>query len=510
MKRISLNLLKVLRVILAIAIFTPILLFFVDFADILPDSLGRILEWQVMPAIFGVEVAILIVYTLLTLFLGRIYCSVICPAGILQDIFNRISCIGKKKKNGKMRFRYRKPANLLRYTLLGITAILALFGITELCLLLDPYSNFGRIAANVFHPIVVWANNLLAGFLSSRGNYSLYNVSLTVPTIALVSGITALVVFAVMAYFRGRLFCNSICPVGALLSLVSRYSFFRISIDKGACNNCKSCERSCKAEAIDAESMKIDASRCVTCFNCTSTCNKAAIKYRFAPVAAKSSSKETSESRRSFIAAGATLAGTVPFYALASNKGSKKDTDLPVTPPGSLSVERFKDLCTGCHICVVQCPTHILKPAGLQYGLDYMLKPYMSYDRKYCNYSCTVCSRVCPTDAIKPISVEEKKVTQIGIARFYIDKCVVKTDKNDCGACSEHCPTQAVHMIPYEGTLTIPRVEPDLCVGCGGCEAICPVRPERAIVIISSPVHKKIELPEEEDVLDIKLDDFGF
>ena len=521
MKEKSLNFLKIVRVILAIIIFTPIVLFFVDFTDILPHSLSRMLEWQLMPAILSFEVTILIVLFLLTLTLGRVYCSIICPAGVLQDIFNRISCIGKKKKNGKMRFRYHKPANLLRYILLGTTAMLAVFGVTELCLYLDPYSNFGRISANIFHPIVVWANNILAGILSSKGNYSLYNVSLTTPTVALTSGIIAFVVFAVMVYFRGRLFCNTICPVGALLSIVSRYSLFRISIETSTCNNCKSCERSCKAEAIDSANMKVDISRCISCFNCTSSCNKSAIKYRFAPSGLKrnitavpatseTSALETSKSRRSFITTSATLAGAAPLYALAQNKTTDGNKKLPVTPPGSLNIEQFKNLCTGCHLCVIHCPTHILKPAGLQYGFDYMLKPYMSFDRKYCNFSCIACSQVCPSDAIKPISVDEKKVTQIGIAEFYIDKCVVKTDNTDCGACSEHCPTQAVHMVPYKGTLTIPKVEPELCVGCGGCESICPVRPERAIVIISNPVHQTAKKPKEEEVREVNIDDFGF
>ena len=539
MKKKSFNALKVLRVILAIIVFTPILLFFIDFTDILPNSLSRLLQRQLMPAIFSGAIVTLGIYFLLTLLFGRVYCSVICPAGILQDIFNRLSCIGKKKKNGKMRFSYHKPANWFRYTLVGLTAILAIFGITELCLLLDPYSNFGRIATNIFQPAVIWINNILADILSSKGNYSLYNVSINIPAVSFISGIIAFAVFAIMVYFRGRLFCNTLCPVGALLSLVSRYSFFRISIDENTCNTCKSCERTCKAEAIDSKNKTVDTSRCVTCFNCTSSCNRNAIKYHFAPTTAfrKSNSRvvNTSEptavsnpvlntaasstnthpadkldvSRRSFITTSAAIAGTAPLFALTHN--NKENRKQPVTPPGSLNIERFKDLCTGCHICVVQCPTQILKPAGLEFGLGYVLKPYVSYERRYCNYSCTICSEVCPTDAIKPITAEEKKVTQVGIANFYIDKCIVKTDKNDCGACSEHCPSQAVHMVPYEGTLTIPKVEPELCIGCGGCESICPVRPERAIVVIANATHQTAELPkEEEEVREVEIDDFGF
>ncbi|MDR1723512.1 MAG: 4Fe-4S binding protein [Tannerella sp.] len=512
MSKKSPHVLKVLRIILAIAVFAPILLIFVDFRDVLPDSVARFLEIQLTPAIFSYAAVLLIIYFLLTLFFGRLYCSIICPAGILQDILNRIACIGRKKKNGTLRFRYHKPPNILRYVILGITALLACFGLTELCLLLDPYSNFGRIATNLFRPVAVWVNNLLAEELSKTGNYSLYNVSIRISTAALTAAIIAFLTFAVMVFFRGRLFCNSICPVGSLLSLVSRYSLFRITIDENRCNKCGVCERSCKAEAIDSKNGAADASLCVSCFNCLSSCNKDALGFRFAPTAVfnkKTSKADFSESRRSFFASTAIIAGSIPL-ALRAQDAPDEPSATPVIPPGSLNIERFKDLCTGCHLCVVQCPSKVLLPAGLQYGLGYMLKPYMSYIDSYCNFNCTVCAHVCPTDAIKPISEDEKKVIQIGVANFYIDRCVVKTDEKDCGACSEHCPTQAVHMVPYKGTLTIPQVEPEICVGCGGCESICPVVPQRAIIVHSNPIHKTAEKPKDDEVKDVEINDFGF
>ena len=170
----------------------------------------------------------------------------------------------------------------------------------------------------------------------------------------------------------------------------------------------------------------------------------------------------------------------------------------------------FKDLCTGCHLCVTQCPSQVLRPAGMEYGFDYLLKPHMSYLNSYCNYECTVCSEVCPTHAIRPITKEEKVTTQVGVAHFFINRCIVHTENTDCGACSEHCPTQAVQMVPYKGTLTIPQVNPDLCIGCGGCESICPVRPMRAIIIKANDVHKQVEKPKQEEVKEIEVTDFGF
>jgi ferredoxin len=146
----------------------------------------------------------------------------------------------------------------------------------------------------------------------------------------------------------------------------------------------------------------------------------------------------------------------------------------------------------------------------LQFGFAYTLKPFLDYEKGYCNYSCIRCSQVCPTGAIGNINADEKHTIQIGVAEFFIDRCVVNTEGTDCGACSEHCPTQAVHMVPYTGTLTIPKVEENLCIGCGGCESICPVRPKKAIIVKALKIHKIVEVPEEEEATQVEVDEFGF
>ncbi len=518
------NYLRGSRITLAILIFVPILLFFVDFADTLPDSLHVLLHLQLMPAILGGMAGLVIFQLALAILFGRIYCSVICPAGILQDIINRVFCIGRNKKRGARRFSYHRPLNVLRYAILTLTFVTALLGIAELCTLLDPYSNFGRMANNLFRPVVMWANNLLADGLARIDNYTLYHVTISNVTLfGVISALVALSVFIIMVVFRGRLFCNTLCPVGTLLSLVSRYSLFRISFDKEACTHCGNCERTCKAEAIDSKSLTVDTSRCVDCFNCISSCAKGGLRYRFRPSSGKEAEAERTEaerqadapnSRRAFLAAGTAVAASLPIVSvIAEGKRRSERHDRkwpPIVPPGAVSLDRFKDICTGCQICVARCPSHVLRPAGLEYGLDYMLKPRVAYIDSYCNYECTVCSEVCPTHAIRPLTKEEKATTQVGIATFFINRCIVKTEGTDCGACSEHCPTQAVHMVPYEGTLTIPQVNPDLCIGCGGCESICPVRPMRAIIIKANEVHKFVERPKEEEVKEVEIDDFGF
>lgn len=413
------NYLKGLRVFLAILFFVPILLFFVDFSGVLPDSVHRLLHLQLMPALLGGMIGLIVFQFLLALVFGRIYCSTICPAGVFQDIINRLFCIGKKKKKGSRRFTYHKPMNWFRYVLLAITMLMAVFGFSGLCLLLDPYSNFGRIAASLFRPVVMWGNNLLADLLMKVDNYSLFHVTISTVTVSgLIAATIALLVFIVMTIFRGRLFCNTICPVGALLSLFSRYSFFRITFDKEACTHCGNCEHTCKAEAIDSKNLTVDTSRCVDCFNCVSSCSKGGLQYRLQlPTASHSGQSKATNSRRTFLATSATVAASLPIASAIAGGGKGKMNRKgrkkwpPLTPPGSISLERFKDKCTGCQICVVRCPSQVLRPTGLEYGLDYMLKPRLAYISSYCNYECTVCSDVCPTGAIKPLTVEEKTTT---------------------------------------------------------------------------------------------------
>lgn len=524
MKKI--NYLKGVRVLLALLFFIPILVFFVDFADLLPDQTHVLLQAQIMPILLGSMWIALIVHLLLTLVIGRLYCSTVCPAGVLQDVINWIYGKCRTKKKGVRRFSYHKPMNVLRYVLLVFTLISAFSGIASIALWLDPYSNFGRIASNLFRPLVIWTNNGLAEVLMAMDNYTLYQATVsTVTTAGFISGIIALLLFVGLTLWRGRLFCNTICPVGSLLSLFSRKSLFHIAINQETCVSCGLCEHTCKAEAIDSKKKTVDSSRCIDCFNCLSVCAKGSISFTSRRnVAASQQVQEARQeiqankkSRRSFLATSATVISSIPAATVLAqtmhqNRKHKKAHKKwpPITPPGSLNIDRFKDLCTGCHLCVTQCPSQVLRPAGLEYGFDYLLKPHMSYLNSYCNYECTVCSEVCPTHAIRPITKEEKATTQVGVAHFFINRCIVHTENTDCGACSEHCPTQAVQMVPYKGTLTIPHVNPDLCIGCGGCESICPVRPMRAIIIKANDVHKHVEKPKQEEVKEVEVTDFGF
>ena len=183
---------------------------------------------------------------------------------------------------------------------------------------------------------------------------------------------------------------------------------------------------------------------------------------------------------------------------------------VPISPPGSLGHAHLERHCTACHLCVSKCPSHVLKPAFTEYGLAGMMQPMMYFDKGFCNFDCTVCSDVCPNGAILPLTVEQKHLTQVGRVIFVEDFCIVHTDGTSCGACSEHCPTQAVSMIPYREGLTIPHTDPDICVGCGGCEYVCPAVPHKAIYVEGEEIHLQAKPFEDAEAHEEEIDGFGF
>ena len=507
--------LKTIRVVLSLLFFLPIFLFFLDFTGKLPTQFHQFLSIQWIPALLSLNFVVLIILLLLSLFFGRIYCSVICPLGVFQDIVSRKKLFFRKKK--KLRFEYSSPNNIIRYSILILTVVVFIFGSSFLVLLFDPYSTFGRIISQLFRPLVIWGNNGLSVLLSKLGVYSVYEVK-QVAFIPLAFSVALLFLFLVtqMSWSKGRSYCNTICPVGTGLGFLSKISLFRIKIEESKCTSCRICEKQCKSQCIDSKNKKIDDSRCVTCFNCLSTCKNGGIKYefRYKKTPEKSIENKINNGRRTFLmASGAVLATAV----LAKPKKiiSNNDTILsrkPIMPPGAGTIEHFSAHCTGCQLCVSKCPMQVLKPAGLQYGITGITQPHLVFSTEvFCTYDCNICTTVCPTTALKKFTVDEKKLNQIGMVNFRKDKCIVYTDNKDCGACSEHCPTQAVHMIPYNNDgLTIPQITKDLCIGCGACESICPVRPYQAIYVEGTSIQLKAKKPTEAKKFNKKIDDFGF
>jgi len=393
---------------------------------------------------------------------------------------------------------------------------LFVFGSSFFILLLDPYSTFGRIISQLFRPLIIWANNGLTTILLQSGNYSLYQVEqISFVPLTFIIAIIFFYIVAVMSVKHGRLYCNTICPVGAGLGLVSKISLFHFSIEESSCSHCGICAKQCKSKCIDSKNMKIDDSRCVSCFNCLSSCKSSSIKYdfRYKKIKSSTAEKEVDNGRRTFLLVSGAV---ITSAAFAKTTKMLRNNDpihsrKPIMPPGAQNINHFNKHCTACQLCVTKCPMQVLKPAALEYGFTGIMQPHLVFSTHiFCSYDCNICTTVCPTNALQKMDIETKKQNQIGIAQFRKDKCIVFTEEKDCGACSEHCPTQAVHMIPYKNGLTIPEVTENICIGCGGCESICPAKPNPAIYVEGISTQLKAKKPAEAKKFDKKIEDFGF
>lgn len=521
--------LKKIRTTLALVVFVLITLLFLDVTGTLHAWLGWLAKIQFLPAFYALNIGVVAVLVVLTLVFGRIYCSVICPLGIMQDVVSWLH--GRRKRN---RFTYSKEKKWLRYGMLGVFIISAVAGINAIVSLLAPYSSYGRIASSLFKPVYEAGNNVLASIAEHFNSYAFYSVDVwmkSLPTLIIAS--VTFVAIVILAWRGGRTYCNTICPVGTILSFFARFSWFKVRIDESKCVNCGLCTKNCKASAIDFKNHKIDYSRCVVCGDCLGKCHKGALSFtsgradkstsgRVGKSTSQQVDKQTSgqadnanlfvnsstrnssadNGRRSFLLAAA-IATT--GAALAQEK-KKVDGGLaviedkiaperltPLTPPGSMSAQHFAQHCTACQLCVSTCPNGVLRPST---DLSKFMQPTMSYERGYCRPECTKCGEVCPTGAIKPITRADKSATQIGHAVWIKKNCVPLTDGVECGNCARHCPAGAIQMVPSDPkngqSPKIPVVNEARCIGCGACENLCPARPFSAIYVEGHEVHREI------------------
>ena len=488
-----------IRKILGGVFFALITLLFLDFTGTIHTWFGWMAKIQFLPAVLALNVGVVIGLVLLTLLMGRIYCSVICPLGVLQDIFG---WFGKKAK--KNRYSYSKPLNVLRYIMLGLFVVALVAGFGSIAAIIAPYSAFGRIVANILSPVYLWGNNLLAMLAESVNSYAFYSAEVWFKGgLTLVVAVVTLVALFVLAFRNGRTYCNTICPVGTVLGFLSKFSYLKPVIDTTKCNGCGLCAKNCKASCINPENHQIDYSRCVVCLDCIDKCKKGAIKYVPANKVAKQAPSPASEAgRRAFLSTSALIATATMAQEVKQKMdggfATIEDKEIPnrktpITPFGSLSAKNMAQHCTACQLCVQVCPNQVLRPSG---DLMKFMQPEMSYERGYCRPECTKCSEVCPTGAIKPITKEAKSSTQIGHAKWHRCTCIVNTDKVQCGNCAEHCPTGAIQMVPQDPndpkSLKIPAINTERCIGCGACEYVCPARPFSAIIVQGHEVHREI------------------
>lgn len=494
--------LKKTRQTLAVISLLMVTLLFLDFTGTVHAWLGWTAKIQFLPAVMALNAGVIIALVLLTLLLGRVYCSVICPLGIMQDVFARF---GKRSKRN--RYSYSPAKNVLRYTMLALMVIAIIAGINAFVVLLAPYSAYGRIVQSLLAPVWQWGNNLLAALAERAGSYTFYPVDVWQKGgITLAVAIVTLIALAILSWRNGRTYCNTICPVGTVLGLLSRFSLLRPVIDTSKCNGCGLCARNCKAACIDSKTHTIDYSRCVACMDCIDKCHKGAISYtrrrKQAAAPDKTDGIGTDSSRRQFIAATASLvaAATVKAQEKIGDGGLAVivDKKIPerktrIVPPGARGIRHLSDHCTACQLCVASCPNDVLRPST---DMSAFMQPESLYERGYCRPECTRCSDVCPAGAILPVTVADKSAIQIGHAVWVKANCVPLTDGVECGNCARHCPVGAITMVASEAgdesSPKIPVVDSERCIGCGACEHLCPARPFSAIYVEGHEIHRTV------------------
>lgn len=490
------NLLRTTRIVLATLFFTAVTLLFLGVGWQFNLWFAWVAKVQFLPALMALDFAVLAILVVLTLIFGRLYCSVICPLGVMQDIFG---WLGKKQK--KNRYGHSSEKRWLRYSVLAIFIVCLIVGFAPVTTLLAPYSAYGRIVNSIFRPLYDLLQNAVAMVDTHFEWYLIPEAELWLRSVTtLVVALLTLVILGVLAWRNGRTYCNTVCPVGTILSFFARFSLLRIEIDEEKCSKCTLCEKNCKASAIDTQSGKVDHSRCVVCGDCIDKCNRDALHYK--PISFRPKKEQpTSESRRAMLT-GALLAVGTSAMAQAKIKvdgglaeiEQKKvpHRETPLTPPGSDSARNMQKHCTACQLCVSACPNNVLRPS-----LDPMrlMQPEMSFERGFCRPECTRCSQVCPTGAIRSILPEDKTAIRIGRAVWIEKNCIPVTKGDKCGICARRCEAKAILMVDYTNAdgrkVKVPTIDAERCIGCGECEYLCPARPFSAIYVEGYTTHHK-------------------
>lgn len=359
-------------------------------------------------------IIILAVLILATLIFGRIYCSLICPLGITQELVGFLKSKSSKKS-------CTKQANFpLKYFVAAIVWGCLIGGSAIFIRYTDPYSIFvSAITGTVF------------------------------------GGIFLLIV-AIAVIIKDRIFCTNFCPVGTLLGIISKISLFKLYINEH-CVFCGTCAKTCPSGCINSKDKTIDNETCIKCLKCLEACPTKAIRYGI-----PEKKTEFSLKRRQLIIAGAALAvfgGMIKAGIELKDKITEKIKDI-LLPPGAGSKEEFINKCLNCNLCVENCPNKIIKKADENFGAV-----HLDYTNSYCKFDCAKCGEVCPSGAIKRLSLDDKQHTRIGMAMIDEDKC------RKCRACSRACPVHAIIKEPGKP----PILNAVKCIGCGACKKACPV-----------------------------------
>jgi polyferredoxin len=435
----------------------------------------------------------------LTIILGRFFCGWMCPFGTLHQF---VGFVANRKKStaAKIKLNAYHPGQAIKYWILVF-----LLTISALALVIDfirlPGNNRWLFVILVLAALIATvAYTLRQNLISAKKAVGLFTISIaiwlglsaifngnhttsaslqiglldpiplvyrsfnlivlplmdqtalklsTVPR--LYDGIWLIAVVFVAAILlnlvRPRFYCRFICPAGALFSLLSRFSIWRIGKTRDECTDCRLCEKNCEGACQPTSQIKWN--ECVLCVNCLDDCRHGLMTYQNKP-SASGEIVTPDLSRRQFLVSAVSGASAIPMLRLSGNLAGNWNPSL-IRPPGALPEKEFLSRCVKCGQCMRICPTNVIHAAGLEGGLEGLWTPVLNFriGTSGCQFNCIACGNLCPTAAIRPISLDERlgknRFTDRGpitIGTAFIDhgRCLPWAMDIPCIVCQENCP----------------------------------------------------------------------
>ncbi|HTT33503.1 MAG TPA: 4Fe-4S dicluster domain-containing protein [Methylomirabilota bacterium] len=452
-----------------------------------------------------------------TLFLGRFFCGWICPLGALNHFF---SYLKSERKRGKQRIEsnHYKRWQTLKYYLLIALLVSALFG-GQFLTILDPISltvrslglsllpgmnyGLGAVLQGLLHSSV-GALRIAADGLQFLLQATVLNFKQPYFRQGFFLGLIFIIILALNLRIT-RFWCRALCPLGALLGVLSRWSIFGLEKHADGCEDCNRCLLHCQGGDDPIPGVPWRKAECHLCFNCVAECPKGGIKFKFFP-GAKSTVEGPNLTRRRVLTSAAAGAAALPLFRIVPGLAVQRDARL-IRPPGALDEKDFLNRCVRCGECMKACPNDALHPTLTEAGLEGIWTPTVVPRIGYCEPSCVLCSQVCPTGAIWKTNSKEKgwvpeqhassntKAIRIGTAFFDRGRCLPWAMATQCIVCEEWCPTspKAIYLRPAEVVdargkikqVMQPYLDAERCVGCGACEFACPVQVQPAVYVTS-------------------------
>lgn len=483
-------------------------------AFFLADPLILVATWLAAHAVVPAMLWALVVVAI-TLLLGRVFCGWACPLGTIHDIAGRF--FDGWQRHPKRRDQW-SPWQRGKYYLLAGLLVMAALG-CHWVTIMDPLVLLYRTTTTVLSPSAQWAveEGATAVFEADPGVGSWRLKQATEPVYEFLgrhvfvvpgqaflhTGLIAAVFVTIVLLngYRRRFWCRYLCPLGALLGLLSWRPLLRRAVGQEDCNECGLCGMACHGAAAAKPGHEWKPAECFGCLNCTDSCGRDALAFRLVwPWRRKQPGEGIDLSKRATM--GVAVGGLVTLAMLRANplaRGLDTETRYNpalLRPPGARPEREFLQRCTACGLCMKVCRTGGLQPALTEAGLEGLWTPRLVPRIGYCDHDCNLCGQICPTEAIRSLAIEEKQHTKIGLASLDASRCIPYAYGRECMVCEEHCPVpdKAIHFLEVEirdrngqaVLLKQPHVDPDLCIGCGVCEHVCVYQDQPAIHVFST------------------------